>query len=166
MESSSTLTVTWEDEGGGVKNAKATPYVIEWKEETEGAWTSGATIDGNSLLELAAETLTANTTYNLRLTAMKASGSNWPSETWEGTRVTLATVPVVGPFTTYTTSGTVTWGDNGNPNGTTYIAKMSTHEDLSDSIDPTMMGIHSATFTALNSDTLYYVCLLYTSRCV
>ena len=159
VESSSTLTVTWEDEGGGVKNAKATPYVIEWKEETEGAWTSGATIDGNSLLELAAETLTANTTYNLRLTAMKASGSNWPSETWEGTRVTLATVPVVGPFTTYTTSGTVTWDGNGNPDGTEYEVKVADNEGFDPSLGPPSdFGVLSATFT-LTPNTTYWAAI-------
>lgn len=145
------LAVSWLNYEGLARNDDATAYRLDWKINGEEALLGSKTGDP----ELVADHLAPNTTYQLTLSALTKS-ITWSDVpvTWKG--VTLAKNPDPVSFTLYTDSGTVTWGDNGNPDGTIYIAKMSTHEDLSDSIVPTVMGIHSATFTLI-SDTFYYV---------
>jgi predicted DNA-binding protein with PD1-like motif len=158
-ESSNTITVSWADSVGEVENTTETSYSLAWKNDAESEWAEPRTIEGNSDLSLAAEFLNPNTTYNLRLTALPAPESLWPSQTWAGTTVTLATVPVGGLFEVFTDSATVTWEGNGNPIDTSYVLKMSSDEDFPSSFGPSAYeaGIHVATFTSLTANTTYWV---------
>lgn len=158
VKSSSTLKVSWSDEKAGVKNALTTTYKLEWKKDGTTSWFGPVTQTGQaSPLLLTAAALLPNTTYELKLTAVQASGSGWGDAVWSENRVTLAKVPVVGAYMTYTSSGTVAWGPNGNPAGTVYKAQMASNAGFENSFDPSDPGVFSATFTSLTPNTTYWV---------
>jgi hypothetical protein len=154
LESSHTVNVTWEDGAGVAQNASTTNYELEWRLDGDPTLIGMKLI---SVLGAEVEGLTANTTYQFKLTAVQAEESGWGnSEAKFKFGVTLATVPVPGAFTLDANSAIVEWDPNGNPVSTAYQVKLRNESEVDFPSGSIEKGIPQATVSGLTPNTTYW----------
>jgi hypothetical protein len=153
QESSHTVNVTWEDHAGVAQNASTTNYQLEWRLDGDPTLIDTQLVPG---LESMVGGLSANTTYQFKLTA-QAAGSDWGNSEARFTfGVTLATVPVPGALTLDTNSAIVEWDPNGNPVSTAYQVKLRNEREVDFPSGSIEKGIPRSTVSGLTPNTTYW----------
>ncbi|MBL8023861.1 MAG: hypothetical protein JNK54_06225 [Elusimicrobia bacterium] len=98
-----------------IRNRPGTEYQVEWDD--------GRSFKRLSGFEYLLPDLTPNTTYNIKVKAVRAIGSVWPEPEKTVVEVTRPNQALflLGGITVYSSSVTLSWGLNGNSVGTNHI---------------------------------------------